>query len=637
MNKEIILWGSFLLFNMNVGLGQSLEVVIPDTTVSQGDIISLPLRTAQFENIASLQFSVVWDTSVVAFLEFVDADLDNIESGQVEVQSGILRVSWFAPDGESQSLPDGSELFLLKLLAHGAKGSIGKVEITSQPLKIQIAKAVDPPGNFIFVALSGGKGSVEILDPQGFNVAYDVTPVNCFSERTGAIDLRITAPDNRYSIQWTGPDNFSSNQEDLNNIPAGSYLLQIRNGSNETVLEETITVAEPSTALDFENIEITDANCESPTGQLNIKAGGGTMPYSYFVGNTRYESPEIQDLVPGSYAVIVRDNNGCEVDTSATINPQAQIQAKIEGSLNICEGETQRLTGGTFSNYLWSTGARTNFIDINMPGTYSLTVSDENGCLDADTIVVVLSNMLNLEIAKEEFLICPNQQIELSVSGATNYEWRDTSGTLSQTDISNPIARPSYFTEYQVIGSNSCGTDTLSVFVDLYEITASAGPDTCVGANIEVELSATGGEKYRWLESPFPVSDPEIANPTVKLDQSTTFMVSITDLNGCEIIDSLVVLVASDPENIRTVNLITPNGDGKNDLLEFPGITKFGANTLRVYNRWGDLVFQKVNYMLDEERFDGTYKGQPLPVGNYYYILSFRTKQFKQTLTLLRE
>lgn len=101
--------------------------------------------------------------------------------------------------------------------------------------------------------------------------------------------------------------------------------------------------------------------------------------------------------------------------------------------------------------------------------------------------------------------------------------------------------------------------------------------------------------------------------------------------------DTITVFVADDSVNVKTVNLITPNGNDKNDVLEFKDIEKFGINTLKVYNRWGDLVYQKINYQKDDDRFDGTRKGKPLPAGNYYYVLSFREKEYKQTLTILRE
>ena len=98
------------------------------------------------------------------------------------------------------------------------------------------------------------------------------------------------------------------------------------------------------------------------------------------------------------------------------------------------------------------------------------------------------------------------------------------------------------------------------------------------------------------------------------------------------------MLVANDPvTSITPYNLITPNGDGFNDELEFGEISKFGSNSLKVYNRWGDLVYQKLNYQSDEDRFVGLFNGQRLPAGNYFYVLAFRQGEIRQTLTIVWE
>ena len=88
---------------------------------------------------------------------------------------------------------------------------------------------------------------------------------------------------------------------------------------------------------------------------------------------------------------------------------------------------------------------------------------------------------------------------------------------------------------------------------------------------------------------------------------------------------------------VDIVTIITPNGDGKNDFLMFKGLQKFGTNTLKIYNRWGALIYQKVNYHHDDEIFDGTYKNERLPSGNYYYVLSFQSGEIKQKLTVVRD
>ncbi|MEZ4984437.1 MAG: gliding motility-associated C-terminal domain-containing protein [Saprospiraceae bacterium] len=167
---------------------------------------------------------------------------------------------------------------------------------------------------------------------------------------------------------------------------------------------------------------------------------------------------------------------------------------------------------------------------------------------------------------------------------------------------------------------------------------ATAGADTCIAPGDKAQLLASGGIFYNWLEAPYPVSDAAIPNPVVAPEDSTTYTVLITDINGCVTRDSITVLVAADPvSSITPYNLITPNGDGWNDVLDFGSISKFGANSLKVYNRWGDLVYQKLNYGSDEERFNGLYKGQPLPAGNYFYVLAFRQGEVKQTLTIVWE
>ena len=95
--------------------------------------------------------------------------------------------------------------------------------------------------------------------------------------------------------------------------------------------------------------------------------------------------------------------------------------------------------------------------------------------------------------------------------------------------------------------------------------------------------------------------------------------------------------VVTEPAEIRTYNLLSPNGDGKNDILEFDGLGKFTENTLRIYNRWGNLVYDKVNYQDDNERFDGTYKGKELPAGTYFYVLRLRSGEIREAFTIVRE
>ncbi|MEM1216487.1 MAG: gliding motility-associated C-terminal domain-containing protein, partial [Bacteroidota bacterium] len=242
-------------------------------------------------------------------------------------------------------------------------------------------------------------------------------------------------------------------------------------------------------------------------------------------------------------------------------------------------------------------------------------------------------------VLNNDFLeVCPNDTLQLDVSGGNSYRWLRGMASLSAGDIADPLAFPKETKLFTVEVGNDCGFDTLDFEILVYDILATAGQDTCLAPGDAGQLRASGGIFYEWQENPFRVSDNSIPDPIVMPTDSTTYVVAITDINGCVTIDEVVVLIANNPvESITPYNLITPNGDGRNDTLDFGEIDKFGTNSLKVYNRWGDLVYQKLNYQRDEERFDGIYNGQQLPAGNYFYVLEFRSGRVQQTLTIVWE
>ncbi|MGA0233625.1 MAG: gliding motility-associated C-terminal domain-containing protein, partial [Saprospiraceae bacterium] len=83
--------------------------------------------------------------------------------------------------------------------------------------------------------------------------------------------------------------------------------------------------------------------------------------------------------------------------------------------------------------------------------------------------------------------------------------------------------------------------------------------------------------------------------------------------------------------------IITPNADGRNDVLEFNGLDAFPQNKLTVMNRWGNVIYTKSGYQNDGQRWDGTRDGEPLPADTYYYILEFSNFTIKKSITLLRD
>ena len=146
-----------------------------------------------------------------------------------------------------------------------------------------------------------------------------------------------------------------------------------------------------------------------------------------------------------------------------------------------------------------------------------------------------------------------------------------------------------------------------------------------------------GGNCLYFTWSPLNgLDNPNISSPTTSVQSSIIYTVDAKTEFGCKVTDSVVVVVEDDSE-INVANAFTP-GSVPNDIIrvQHHGIAKL--NSFRIFNRWGQLVFETTNI---DEGWDGTFNGQPQPIGAYVYYadaISYRGKRFyKQgNITLLR-
>ena len=106
------------------------------------------------------------------------------------------------------------------------------------------------------------------------------------------------------------------------------------------------------------------------------------------------------------------------------------------------------------------------------------------------------------------------------------------------------------------------------------------------------------------------------------------YTVTVTNIVGCIGTDQVLITVT---KKLEVVSGFTPNGDGSNDYWELDFIEKYPSAGVEVYNRWGDLVYKsKDGY---PEPWDGTYEGEPLPVGTYYYVIDLKDGDFPDPIS----
>ena len=183
-------------------------------------------------------------------------------------------------------------------------------------------------------------------------------------------------------------------------------------------------------------------------------ASGGTNPYIYDWDNglgsgaSHVVSPTVTTL----YNVTVTDNNGCQETTSVLVNVNENPQALISGNTTICQGNASTLDAGSgYSAYLWNTNATTQSILVTEAGSYSVTVTDDNGCTGSDVVIVSVSSSLNPVITGDS-IICDGQTAILNAGvGFDNYSW--SNGATTQTIAVDDAGT------YSVTVSNNSGCD----------------------------------------------------------------------------------------------------------------------------------------------------------------------------------
>ena len=207
--------------------------------------------------------------------------------------------------------------------------------------------------------------------------------------------------------------------------------------------------------------------------------------------------------------------------------------------------------------------------------------------------------------------------VRLFASGANSYEWSPSAG-LSNVTSSLPLASPRTTTTYRVVGSDAygCFKDTGYTTIKVYPIPQiDAGKDITMknGAapiTITPTISPDVTNTY-WLTAPGILysNSPSV---TVQPKATTEYTVEARNPGGCKTTDRVTVFVLCDGANIFIPNTFSPNGSGTNDIFYPRGSGIFKIKLLRIFNRWGEVVFEKMNFSPNDATagWDGTVKGK---------------------------
>ncbi len=237
---------------------------------------------------------------------------------------------------------------------------------------------------------------------------------------------------------------------------------------------------------------------------------------------------------------IVTSNKGC-IDTihkSVTILDKPPLQAIPTDTL-ICRGDQVQLNAVGTGNFSWngpniqSGGTTANpVVAPIVTSNYFVTLND-NGCINTDTVQVRVINFVTLQ-AMADTTICATDSLQLHInSDGLRFVWTP-SATLSNANIPNPMAHPVTTTNYQITASvGSCSTtDNVIVTLVPYPM-ANAGPDTTICFNSSAQLQGSMvGSAFTWTPTS-SLSNAAILNPVASPFSTTSYILSVTDVQGC--------------------------------------------------------------------------------------------------------
>lgn len=187
----------------------------------------------------------------------------------------------------------------------------------------------------------------------------------------------------------------------------------------------------------------------------------------------------------------------------------------------------------------------------------------------------------------------------------------------------SPISQITY-TNYEVGqsvgGTNYAGDVSKDEDVMVLAPTVSAGPDLVIAktgsASIQATASFPNPLTYKWTPSLY-LSDDTALNPTVLQPKSSiVYQLAATTQSGCTVFSYMTVR-----NPVVVPNVFTPNGDGIEDTWVIDGIDGYPNCVVRIFNRWGDLLFLSNGY---SQPWDGTYIGLSLPTATYYYVIDLK-------------
>lgn len=424
--------------------------------------------------------------------------------------------------------------------------------------------------------------------------------------------------------------------------------------------EDTVFVNGPMATIEADDLD----GCIGTQVKLNAPIHTETKSYVWDFGDG-YVVNAVDSFAThtyeaaGSYtpSLILEDAKGCSsvnsLEDKIVIFPDPAITISPSSPF-VCKTNAVQLQASGAATYEWLPGTGLNSNNSTSPiafpaetTTYTIKGTDANGCTGTTTTTVAVPKPFTINVSSDAD-ICKGSSANLKVEGANSYQWINTTMGLSDMQIPDPVASPLTTTQYTVVGFDQykCYSDTEQVNVIVRPSpTVNAGNDKEVIYGSQNVLNITNSNdvvRWKWTPSEF-LNCTNCPSPISKPYKSMEYVVEVFNNYNCSAKDSVMLKAGCAEKNIFIPTAFTPNIDGLNDRFTVTGTGVSIVKSLRIYNRWGEIIFEKKNFYPNDNNaaWDGRYGSIDAPAGTYVYFAEMECnvgERFtrKGTVTLVR-
>ncbi len=460
------------------------------------------------------------------------------------------------------------------------------------------------------------------------------------------------------SYAWTGPNSFSSTLQN----PTINYATTAMSG----IYTVTVTTSFGCTASDTAQVIIYQTpqtvgvfNIEECIGDslFFVATGTGTINWysdagltNLVQGNSSTYSPSVPAGTTVTYYVNA-ESNGCvsPLDSAtATLNPFPAAIATNAAIGLMCTGNTLYLISSGGSSYSWtgpnSFSSNLQNIAINnsttvLSGIYTVTVTDDNGCVASDTTSVLIYQT-PLPVIVSDIATCTGAPLTLVATGTNSINWYSDAGLTNLVQGNSSTYTPNLPTgtsaTYYVVAENSgCNSTVSTATVSNFNVNASGSASAYTGYTpISVDFTnlstgVDGSDNFLWIFGDENTSNTFNASNTFTEGGNYNVILVVTETTSGCIDTAYINVIYEDGAKLIIPNIFTPNGDGTNDvfMMTATGIKTFHAD---IYDRWGLKLYQWDSIT---GGWDGTIKGATASEGTYFYIIkasAFDGKEYSE-------